>query len=47
MLFDVSSAYDPKGGREEKAGGGGGKFVNVNAGVRGYKRWRQSPRGGP
>lgn len=47
MLFDVSSAYDPKGAKDEKGAGGGGKFVNVNAGVRGYKRWRQSPRGGP
>lgn len=47
MLFDVQSAYDPKAGKEERSSGGRGKFVNVNAGVRGYKRWRQSPRGGP
>ncbi|KAK5172215.1 uncharacterized protein LTR77_003853 [Saxophila tyrrhenica] len=37
MLFDVQSAYDPSQG----------KFVQVNAGVRGYKRWRQGPKGGP
>ena len=37
MLFDVQSCYDPRAS----------KYVHVNAGVRGYKRWRQSPRGGP
>lgn len=37
MLFDVSSAYDPRQG----------KFVHVNAAVRGFKRWSQPPRGGP
>lgn len=37
MLFDVQSCYDPRQG----------KFVVVNAGVRGFKRWRQGPRGGP
>jgi hypothetical protein len=37
MLFDVQSAYDPKAG----------KYVQVNAGVRGYKKWNQAPRGGP
>ncbi|KAK3054327.1 hypothetical protein LTR09_004595 [Extremus antarcticus] len=37
MLFDVQSAYDPAAG----------KFVQVNAGVRGYKRWSQGPKGGP
>ncbi|TKA28213.1 hypothetical protein B0A50_04185 [Salinomyces thailandicus] len=37
MLFDVRSCYDPKAG----------KYVVVNAAVRGWKRWNQSPRGGP
>ncbi|KAH9828752.1 hypothetical protein Tdes44962_MAKER09230 [Teratosphaeria destructans] len=37
MLFDVTSAYDP---RQRK-------FVRVTAAVRGFKRWQQSPRGGP
>ncbi|KAK3720868.1 hypothetical protein LTR37_003531 [Vermiconidia calcicola] len=37
MLFDVQSAYDPKAG----------KYVQVQAGVRGFKRWSQAPRGGP
>jgi hypothetical protein len=36
FMFDVQSAYDPKAG----------KYIFVNAGVRGYKRWSQSPRGG-
>lgn len=36
MLFDVQSSYDPKAG----------KYVQVNAAVRGYKRWSQAPRGG-
>jgi hypothetical protein len=37
MLFDVTSCYDPKLN----------KYVVVNASVRGFKRWNQSPRGGP
>lgn len=37
MLFDVQACYDPKVG----------KYVAVNAGVRNFKRWKQSPRGGP
>ncbi|KAK3636445.1 hypothetical protein LTR56_014232 [Elasticomyces elasticus] len=37
VMFDVQSAYDPKEN----------KFVAVQASVRGVKRWRQSPRGGP
>lgn len=37
FIFDVQSCYDPV----ER------KFVSVNAGVRGYKRWNQAPRGGP
>lgn len=37
ILFDVESAYDPRQG----------KFMQVNAGVRGVKKWKQSPRGGP
>ena len=37
MLFDVQSSYDPKAG----------KYVQVNAGVRNFKRWNQAPRGGP
>lgn len=37
ILFDVESAYDPRQG----------KFVQVNAGVRGVKKWKQSPKGGP
>ena len=37
MLFDVQSSYDPKAG----------KYVQVNAGVRNFKRWSQAPRGGP
>ncbi|GAB7363860.1 hypothetical protein MBLNU230_g4424t1 [Neophaeotheca triangularis] len=37
MLFDVQSCYDPQQS----------KYVVVNAGVRGYKKWNQSPRGGP
>ncbi|KAF2723235.1 hypothetical protein K431DRAFT_283042 [Polychaeton citri CBS 116435] len=37
MLFDVQSCYDPKAG----------KYVVVNAGVRNYKSWNQSPKGGP
>lgn len=37
MLFDVQSCYDPKGG----------KFVQVNAAVRNFKRWNQAPKGGP
>ena len=37
MLFDVSSAYDPRLG----------KYVHVNAAVRGFKRWSQPPKGGP
>jgi hypothetical protein len=36
ILFDVSSAYDPRQG----------KYVHVNAAVRGFKRWSQPPRGG-
>lgn len=44
MLFDVQSCYDPHGGQ---SGVGASKFVHVNLGVRGFKRWRQSPRGGP
>lgn len=38
MLFDVQSCYDPRGP---------GRFVVVNATVRGFKRWRQAPKGGP
>jgi hypothetical protein len=37
MLFDVQSAYDPKTG----------KYVQVNAAVRNFKRWSQPPKGGP
>ncbi|KAF2772083.1 hypothetical protein EJ03DRAFT_267283 [Teratosphaeria nubilosa] len=37
MLFDVTSAYDPRQG----------KFVKVTAAVRAFKKWEQSPRGGP
>ncbi|KAK4550341.1 hypothetical protein LTR36_003308 [Oleoguttula mirabilis] len=37
MLFDVQSCYDPKAG----------KFVAVNAAARSFKRWNQSPKGGP
>ncbi|KAK4890572.1 hypothetical protein LTR27_010734 [Elasticomyces elasticus] len=37
VMFDVQSAYDPKEN----------KYVAVQASVRGVKRWRQSPRGGP
>jgi hypothetical protein len=37
MLFDVQSSYDPKAG----------KYVQVNAAVRNFKRWSQPPRGGP
>ncbi|KAK5113065.1 hypothetical protein LTR62_003644 [Meristemomyces frigidus] len=36
MIFDVQSCYDPKAG----------KFVNVQAAVRGFKKWNQAPRGG-
>lgn len=37
FIFDVQSCYDPAQR----------KFVSVNAGVRGYKRWNQAPKGGP
>lgn len=37
MLFDVRSCYDPKAG----------KYTNIDAGVRNFKRWNQAPRGGP
>jgi len=37
MLFDVRGCYDPKAS----------KFVLVQAAVRNFKRWNQSPRGGP
>ena len=37
MLFDVQSSYDPRTG----------KYVQVNAAVRNFKRWSQPPKGGP
>jgi hypothetical protein len=37
MMFDVKSCYDPKEA----------KFVIVSAHLRSFKRWNQSPRGGP
>lgn len=38
ILFDVQSCYDPRGT---------GRFIVVNASVRGFKKWRQAPKGGP
>lgn len=37
MLFDVQSSYNPRAG----------KYVQVNAAVRNFKRWSQPPKGGP
>lgn len=37
MLFDVQSYYDPQHN----------KYSTVNASVRGFKRWNQTPKGGP
>ena len=37
ILFDVSSAYDPRQA----------KYIAMYAGVRNIKRWKQAPRGGP
>ncbi|KAF2482280.1 hypothetical protein BDY17DRAFT_298259 [Neohortaea acidophila] len=37
VIFDVSGFYDPRAN----------KFVNINAGIRKVKRWKQRPKGGP